>query len=80
MRRTSKRRFGRAKPVTVIVRIAHAELARDVVAHFGGRGRGERENRRTSEPLDDRAEREVVGAEVVAPLAHAVRFVDRRTG
>ena len=28
------------------------------------------------EPRDDRAEREIVGPEVVAPLAHAVRFVD----
>ena len=35
------------------LRIAHAELARDVVAHFGGRRRGEREDRRPPEPLDD---------------------------
>ena len=32
------------------------------------------------EPLDHRPEREIVGAEIVSPLAHAVRFVDRRTG
>ena len=58
------------------MRIDHAELARDVVAHFGGRRRREREDRRTAEPLDHGAEREIVGTEVVAPLAHAVRFVD----
>ena len=58
------------------VRIAHAELARDVGAHLGRRRRGEREDRRRPSRLRDRAEREVVGAEVVPPLAHAVRLVD----
>ena len=76
VRRTSKRRFGRAKPVMVIVGIAHAELSRDVGAHLGRRRRGEREDRRLAEPRDDGAEREVVGTEVVPPLAHAVRLVD----
>ena len=58
------------------VRIAHAELARDVLANdVRGRG-GERENRRPAEPLGDRAEHEIVGTEVVSPLAHAVRLVD----
>ena len=76
VRRTSNRRFGRAKPVIVISRIAHAELARDVGAHLGGRRRGEREDRRLAEPRDDGAEGEVVGTEVVSPLAHAVCLVD----
>jgi hypothetical protein len=55
---------------------ANAELPRDVLAHvLRGRG-GEREHRRAAEPRDHGAEREIVRAKIVAPLAHAVRFVD----
>ncbi len=43
----------------------------------GSRGGGEREARHTGEPLGERAQREIVGPEVVAPLRHAVRLVDR---
>ena len=42
-----------------------------------GRRRGERDARNAGELLAEVAEREVVGAEVVAPLRHAVRLVDR---
>jgi len=41
----------------------------------GGRG-GERQYRWTSKPLGDAAEGEVVGTEIVAPLADAVRLID----
>ena len=41
------------------------------------RGRRQRHARNAREALGEVAEREVVGAEVVAPLRHAVRFVDR---
>ena len=75
VRCTSKRRLGRAKPVIVTngSRIPSCRMMSR--AHFLGGGRGEREDRRPAEPLDDGAEREVVGAEVVSPLAHAVRLV-----
>ena len=56
--------------------VAHPELAHDVGAHLRGRRRGERQHRRAPEAVDHRAEREVVGAEVVPPLADAVRLVD----
>ena len=58
------------------MRVAHAELADDVVLHFLCRGRGERENRRAAESLCDRAEAQIVGTEIVSPLADAVRFID----
>ena len=56
-------------------RVAHPQLVDDVVAHLRrGRGR-ERHHRRPPQPLRDAAQHHVVGAEVVAPLAHAVRLV-----
>ncbi len=42
-----------------------------------GRGGGERHARHPGESLTEVAQCEVVGAEVVAPLRHAVRLVDR---
>ena len=57
------------------VRIVHAELADDVGLNVRRRGRGEREHRRTAESLGDSAEREIVGPEIVPPLADAMRFV-----
>ena len=64
-------------------RVAHAEPLDDLVADRRRGGRGQREHRRAAERLDRRAEPQVVGAEVVAPLADAVRLVDdeqRRPG
>ena len=43
----------------------------------GRRGGGEGEARHAGEPLGEGAQREIVGPEVVAPLRHAVRLVDR---
>ncbi len=57
------------------VGIAHPELAHDVLPHLGGRRRREREHGWTPESLRDRAEHEVVGTEVVSPVAHAVGLV-----
>ena len=53
----------------------YAELVQDVFAHRRGRGGREREHGRMAELSDHAAEREVGGAEVVAPLADAVRLV-----
>jgi hypothetical protein len=65
------------------VRIAQAQAAADLLAHGRGRGRGQRERRRVTQLLDDGAESQVVGAEVVVPLGDAVGLVDheqRRPG
>ena len=48
----------------------------DLLADRRRGGRREREHGRVAEPLDDVAELEVVGAEVVAPRRQAVRLVD----
>ncbi len=58
------------------MRRLHAELPRDVGAHFSGRRRREREDRWAAKSSCHGTQREIVGAEVVAPLADAVRFVD----
>jgi hypothetical protein len=42
----------------------------------GDSRRGKRQHRRPPQPLRDAAQHHVVGAKVVAPLAHAVRLVD----
>ncbi len=53
------------------------QLPDDVLANFGrGRG-GERDGGRRPEPLAHGGEAEVAGAEIVSPLAHAVRFIHR---
>jgi hypothetical protein len=57
------------------LRIAHAEQLEDLLAHGRGGGGGEREHRRMAERLDRRADAQVVGAEVVAPLRDGVRLV-----
>ena len=56
--------------------VGDAELREDVFAHGRRGGRGEREHGRFAERLDDAAEIEIGRAEVVAPLADAMRFVD----
>ena len=56
------------------------EARRDLaVRGLGGRG-GEGDARHVGPALGELGEREVVGAEVVAPLRHAVRLVDREEG
>src|SRR5436853_7897804 len=57
-------------------RIIHPELSRDVATNLVRRRRGERENGRPAEPFHDGAKHEVVGPKIVAPLTHAMRFVD----
>ena len=61
-------------------RVAQAEPLDDLGAHRRRRRRGQREHARVPERLDRRAEPEVVGPEVVAPLGDAVRLVDDEEG
>ena len=58
------------------LRVAHLQPLDDLGAHRRGGGRGEREHGRVAELLDDAAEAQVVGPEVVAPGGDAVRLVD----
>ena len=56
--------------------VAHVEPLDDLVPH-GARGGGrEGQHRRVAESVDDGAEAQVVGTEVVAPRRDAVRLVD----
>ena len=57
-------------------RVAHAEPLDDLGADRRGGGGGERQHGRVAELLDDAAQPQVVGAEVVAPRGDAVRLVD----
>ena len=68
--------FGRSKPRTSDLGVAQAEPLGDLVAHRRRGGGGEREDRRAAERLGRRAQPQVVGPEVVAPLGDAVRLVD----
>ena len=56
-------------------RIAHSESRDDLLANRRRGGGRERKHGRSAELLDDGTEPEVIGPEVVAPLAHAVGFV-----
>jgi hypothetical protein len=56
--------------------ILHPELADNVGLHLGRGGRSQGEHRRPLQPAGDVAEGEIVGTEVVSPLAHTVGFVD----
>ena len=58
-------------------RISQAEPGADVLAGGVVGGGGERDERDAGEQLAQAAELDVLGAEVVAPLRHAVRLVDR---
>ena len=53
------------------------QASSDVGARLHGRRRGQRDPRHPGPPLAEHRERQVVGAEVVAPRRDAVRFVDR---
>src|SRR3954447_21833100 len=57
-------------------RVAHGEPLEDLCPDRGSCRRRQREGRRMAELLDDRAEPKIVRAEVMAPLADAVRLVD----
>ena len=64
-------------------RVAHAEPRHDLLAHGRRGGGGQGEDRRPPEDVRDGAEAQVVGPEVVPPLADAVRLVhdhERRLG
>ena len=68
--------FGRSKPPTKRTGLVELEPRDDFVARaFVGR-RGQRHPRHAGKVLAQYVETEVVLAEVVAPLRHAVRFVD----
>ena len=54
------------------------QLVQDVVGDLGGGRRGERDGGHALEGLPHRAQPQVIGAEVVAPLADAVGLVDRQ--
>src|SRR6202030_2168766 len=56
--------------------ILHPKLADDIGLDVRSSCSGKREHRRTAEPLADCPQREIVGAEIVSPLAHAVRLID----
>ena len=56
--------------------VLEAQLGADVVAGAGVGGGGDRQARHAGEQLGQPAQRAVVGAEVVAPLADAVGLVD----
>ena len=57
-------------------RVLHAEALDDLAADRGRGGRRQRQDRGTAEPLGERAQLQIIGAEVVAPLADAVGLVD----
>ena len=73
---TSKRRLGRLNPVTSWTGSLQVELLCDVAldARRGRRRQGHA--RRVAHRVPRRRQRQVVRAEVVAPLAHAVGLVD----
>ncbi len=58
------------------LRLLQPQRAKDVVAGAGVGGRRHRDAGRVREPLGQQAQIAIVGAEVVAPLRHAVGFVD----
>ena len=60
--------------------VLRPELAHDVLPHFRRCRRRERDRRRVAEVLAHLLHAEVARAEVVPPLAHAVRLVHREEG
>src|SRR3954465_1309667 len=57
-------------------RFAKAEVGNNVGAHAFGGGGGERHERRVGEDIAQGGNLAVFGAEIVAPFANAVGFVD----
>ena len=72
--------LGRSKPVMKTGRIGQAEPGADVVAGLGVGGRGAGQDGDAGEEAAQLPELHVLGAEVVAPLAHAVGLVDGEEG
>ena len=58
-------------------RVEHAQVLLDIHLHLGRRGRRQRDQRRGSDLVDDRAYAAILRPEVVSPLRNAVRLVDR---
>ena len=57
--------------------LRNAELDEDVRAGARVRGRGQREPRHVREGVEQRQQQPVIGPEIVAPFADAMRLVDR---
>jgi hypothetical protein len=68
--------LGTVEPGDDDLGVAHLESLDDLGAHRRRGGGGEREHRRVAQLLDDAAEPEVVGPEVVPPGRDAVGLVD----
>ena len=69
--------FGRSKLDDEHARVAEREALDDLVARQRVGGRGQRDARHARQALVQDRELQVLGPEVVAPLRHAVRLVDR---
>ncbi len=72
------RRQPEVRPVEIAdlhQRIAQAEARDDVLPHRRRGGRCQRQPDRRAERLGLRAEQQVIGAEIAAPLADQVRFI-----
>ena len=59
------------------LRLLHPQRAQDVVARARIGGRGQRHARHAGEVVGQTCQLAIFGAELVAPLRHAVRLVDR---
>ncbi len=70
----------READVRSILGLAQAKPSWDLLAHGRCSSRWVRKHHRTPELLDDGAQTQVVGAEVVAPLGYAVRLVHHGQG
>ncbi len=57
-------------------RIVHAEVLLDIHLHLGGSRRGQGDERRIADLVDDRADTTILRTEVVTPLRDTVRLVD----
>ena len=69
--------LGRSKPAMIRPVLGNAELGQDVGAGARVGGRGQREPRHVRMVVEQRPQLAIVGPEIVAPFADAMRFVDR---
>ena len=69
--------LGRSKPARMSAALRDAELAGDVVAGALVGGGGQREARHLRKSLEQRQQQPVIGPEIMAPFADAMRLVDR---
>jgi hypothetical protein len=70
----------READVRSVLGLAQAKPSWDLLAHGRCSSRWVRKHHRTPELLDDGAQMQVVGAEIVAPLVYAVRLVHHGQG